>query len=147
MYACTQRCNEVGAIPRAQNRRQKVVNKWPLRLCGGGFTFVQGRLDIKNWQKFHWFIVLQISNLWGLELCLGGAKPTKAPPWRRDCPGAEKSQCHKYFKSIFAFEKPQGRTWGRQTCFLPRAPSYLVTPLRAPNPFVNAPLRRDSTKS
>jgi len=22
----------------------------------GGFTFVQGGLDIKTWQKFHWFI-------------------------------------------------------------------------------------------
>jgi len=31
--------------------------------------------------------------------------------------------------STFASEKPQVRTWGRQTCFLPRAPSNLVTPL------------------
>jgi len=29
----------------------------------------------------------------------------------------------------FAFERPQVRTWGRQPCFLPQAPSNLVTPL------------------
>jgi len=43
--------------------------------------------------------------------------------------GAEISQkCHKYFLqySTFASESPQVRTWGRQTCFLPRAPSNLV---------------------
>jgi len=48
------------------------------------------------------------------------------------CRGAAKTQqCHKYFlqHSIFASERPQVRTWGRQTCFLPRAPSNLVTPL------------------
>jgi len=31
--------------------------------------------------------------------------------------------------STFASERPQVRAWGRQTCFLPRAPSDLVTPL------------------
>jgi len=31
--------------------------------------------------------------------------------------------------SGFASERPQVRTWGRQTCFLSRAPSDLVTPL------------------
>jgi len=31
--------------------------------------------------------------------------------------------------STFAFERPQVRTRGRQTCFLPRAPSNFVTPL------------------
>ena len=49
-----------------------------------------------------------------------------------DCEGAEKSQqCHKYFlqHSVFASEWPQVRTWGHQTCFLPRAPSNFVTPL------------------
>jgi len=34
-----------------------------------------------------------------------------------------------FFSSRFAFERPQVRTWGRQTCFLSRAPSNLVTPL------------------
>ena len=49
--------------------------------------------------------------------------------------GAEKSQqCHKYFLqySTLASEIPPVRTWGRQTCFLPRAPSYCVTPLHTP---------------
>jgi len=37
----------------------------------------------------------------------------------------------KYFLqySIFASERPQVRTWGRQTCFLPQATYNLVTPL------------------
>jgi len=58
--------------------------------------------------------------------------------------GAEKSQqCHKYFLqySTFTSERPQFRTWGRQTCFLPRAPSNLVTPLLTRsswNKFVSA---------
>ena len=42
------------------------------------------------------------------------------------CGSAEKSQkCN----STFVSERSQVRTWGRQTCFLPRAPSNLVTPL------------------
>ena len=37
---------------------------------------------------------------------------------------AKCQQCHKYFLqySTFASERPQVRTWGRQTFFLPRAP-------------------------
>ena len=49
-------------------------------------------------------------------------------------PGAEKSQqCHKYFRqnSTFASERTQVRTWGRQTCSMPRAPCNLGTPLAA----------------
>ena len=48
------------------------------------------------------------------------------------CGGAKKSkQCHKHFLqySTFSSERPQVRTWGRQTCFLSRAPSILVMPL------------------
>jgi len=48
---------------------------------------------------------------------------------------AEKSpKCYKYFLqySKFASERAQVWTWGRQTCFLPRAPSNLVTPLSPP---------------
>ena len=48
------------------------------------------------------------------------------------CGGRQTSQqCHKYFLqfSTFASERPQVRTWGHQTCFLPRAPSNLVTSL------------------
>jgi len=51
---------------------------------------------------------------------------------RNYCGVVEKSQqCHKYFfqYSTFASERPQVRIWGRQTCFLPRAPSNLVMPL------------------
>jgi len=49
-----------------------------------------------------------------------------------DCGSAKKSQqCHKHFLqySTFASERPHAQTWGRQTCFLRRAPSILVTPL------------------
>jgi len=48
-----------------------------------------------------------------------------------DCRAAEKSQqCHKHFLqyAIFTSKISQVRTWGRQTCFLHRAPSNLVTP-------------------
>ena len=50
------------------------------------------------------------------------------------CGIAEKvQQCRKYFLqySTFVFERLPVRTWGRQTCFLPRAPSNLVTHLEA----------------
>jgi len=46
--------------------------------------------------------------------------------------GAKKpQQCHTYILqySTFASGRPQVRNWGRQNCFLPRAPSNLVTPL------------------
>jgi len=46
-------------------------------------------------------------------------------------PGAEKSQpCRKYFLqySTFASERPEVRTLGHQSCFLPQAPSNLGTP-------------------
>jgi len=45
---------------------------------------------------------------------------------------AKKSQqCHKHFLQYptFTSKISQVRTWGRQTCFLPQAPSNLVTPL------------------
>ena len=56
----------------------------------------------------------------------------------QNSPGAESllvtkksQQCHKHFfqNSTFASERLQVRTWGRQTCFLPQAPSNVVTPL------------------
>jgi len=39
-------------------------------------------LDILKFKQTSLFIVLHIS-IWegGLELCFGGAKPTKGPPW------------------------------------------------------------------
>ena len=54
---------------------------------------------------------------WGRQIAVGGA--------------IKSQQCHKHILqySTFASERPQVRTWGRQTCFLPRAPSDLVTPL------------------
>ena len=82
----------------------------------------------------------------GAKIFLGGASPpppgygpashyggAKSLRVRRMAAGsAEKSQqCHKYFLeySTFASERPQFRTVGRQTCFLPLAPCNLVTPL------------------
>jgi len=82
--------------------------------------------------------------LFAITLCYSqgrneGAKGRNSPGAESLCGrqitagGAEKSQqCHKYFLqcSTFASERPhQVRTWGRQTCFLPRAPSSLVTSL------------------
>jgi len=48
------------------------------------------------------------------------------------CRGVAKyQQRHKYFLQYSAFpsERHQARTQGRQTCFLPRAPSNLLMPL------------------
>jgi len=44
---------------------------------------------------------------------------------------AKSQQYHKYFiqDSASASERPPVQTWGRQACFLPRAPPNLVTPL------------------
>jgi len=67
-----------------------------------------------------------------------GGKGTLFPERRiamgapNDGGSAEKSQqCHKHFLqySTFTCERPQVLLWGRQTSFLPRAPSYLVRPL------------------
>jgi len=68
----------------------------------------------------------------------GGAKGAQFPGPRinkgalNHCGGRHKSQqCHRYFLqySAFASERSQVRTWGGQTCLLPRAPSNLVKPL------------------
>jgi len=63
-----------------QNRHQKLSIG---ELYG---TFVQWGLTFWNLNKHHCFIVLHIS-IWkgGSELCFGGAKPTKGPPWWLDC--------------------------------------------------------------
>ena len=59
-------------------------------------------------------------SLWGRQITAG-------------CVG-KSQQCRKYFLqcSVFASERPQVRTWGRQTCVLPWAPPppNLVTPLQ-----------------
>ena len=63
-----------------QNRCQKVVNRGASRLCRG--------VDIQIWRKFHQVVVS--SQFGGLSppscsvISIWGAKPTKAPPWRRD---------------------------------------------------------------
>jgi len=59
-------------------------------------------------------------------------KGAQFPGRRITAGGATKSQqCHKYFRqySTFASEIHQVRTRGRQTCFLARVPSSLITPL------------------
>ena len=61
----------------------------------------------------------------------GCAKSVQGAP--NGCGGGDKSQqCPKYFLQYrtYATERLQFRIWGRQTCFLPWAPSNLVTPLR-----------------
>ena len=67
-----------------QNRRQKVVTRG-LYVCAGGTlrSCRAGGLEIQIWLKFHEFIVFHIS-IWWLGAFFGGAKRTKAPPWRRD---------------------------------------------------------------
>ena len=47
----------------------------------------------------------------------------------RNSPKSPNNVISTFFRSTFASERPQVRTEGRQTCFLPRAPSNLVTPL------------------
>jgi len=39
----------------------------------GAFTFLQGSLTFKNWQKLHWFMAVHTAHWGGLELCLGGS--------------------------------------------------------------------------
>jgi len=71
----------------------------------------------------------QGAQLPGRRITLGALKYCEAP---NDCGDAKKSlQCHAYILhySTFASGGPQVRKWGRQTCFLPRAPSNLVMPL------------------
>jgi len=49
--------------------------------------------------------------------------------WLRRAPKSRDNVTSTFFNSTFASERLQVRTWGRQTCFLPWAPSNLVTPL------------------
>jgi len=52
-------------------------------------------------------------------------------PGRGITAGGQKVPSHKHFfsKQCICFQRPQARTWGRQTCFLPHAPSNLVSSL------------------
>ena len=68
------------------------------------------------------------------HLCRITAIIVKGVTKGHNSPSAEKSQqWHWYFLqcSTFASKRPSVRTWGRQTCFLPQAPSNLVTSLIA----------------
>ena len=68
-----------------------------------------------------------------------GGKGTKFTGRRITTRAAEYFQlCLTYFfqYSTFASEIPQVRTWGRQTCFLPRAPSNPVTPWAFPHLYL-----------
>jgi len=67
-------------------------------------------------------------SLWGAPNHCGGA-PNHYGGRRITMGGAEKSRQYFLQYSTFASERHQVRTLGRQTCFLPQAPSNLVTPL------------------
>ena len=66
-------------------------------------------------------------------MCSTRGKGAQFPGRRITAAGAEKSeQCHKYFlqySAVQLFSKDLFPTWGRQTYFLLRAPSNLVTPM------------------
>ena len=61
----------------------------------------------------------------------GGIMPLAPNHWAAP-KSHDSQQCHKYFLKCgkFTSERPQVQTRGGQTCFLPRAPSNLVTPLK-----------------
>ena len=67
-----------------QNRRQKVVNKVALRLRRGALRSCRG-LDISNLTKLLQTFSVSDFNVGGLGALFKGAKPNKAPPWRRHC--------------------------------------------------------------
>ena len=60
-----------------------------------------------------------------------GARGHNSPGIESLLGGKKSQQGHKHFfkSTTFASERPQVRTWVQQTCFLPQAPSNLVTPL------------------
>jgi len=91
------------------------------RLCLAGWCYCEITFD-------HYQVNLVFPGR-GIPRGSKGGTILRAP---NHCGGVQKShQCHKYFLqySIFASGRPRVRTWGRQTCFLPRAPSNLVMPL------------------
>jgi len=51
----------------------------------GGLSICAVGLDILKFEQTSLFYSASYFNLGGLEFCFGGAKPTKAPPWQRDC--------------------------------------------------------------
>jgi len=107
--------------------------------------FPSRRPQIHIWGRQIWFLPRTSCNLVApLVSCRSPPESRTALQARNDgkrghnspsaesLPGGRKSQqYHKCFLqcSTFASERPQVRTRGRQTCFLPRASSNLVTPL------------------
>jgi len=61
-----------------QNRRQKVVKRGVLHLCGGALRSCRGGLTFK-FEKTPLTYSVSYFNLGGLELCLGGISPPKPP--------------------------------------------------------------------
>ena len=61
------------------------------------------------------------SRYWHSDGCRGVTRGERG----QNSPGAKSQQCHIYIlqHGTSASERPQVRTWGRQTCFLPLAPS------------------------
>ena len=136
-----------------------VVMSWNVRNClAGRDELSQQKFSPKTrewWDKF-FYVPLQKSTArwWSGRLLMGnilgsknriccyqgcneGGKGAQFPGGRvtmrvqNHCGGAKKSQqCHKYFLQYSKFQYGKSNM-GRQTCFLPRAPSNLVTPLVA----------------
>ena len=88
-------------------------------------------LTVKNWYKAPVKILAIVSGEPYRGVTRGKQEGTISRALHH-CGVPEKSQqCLKYFLqySIFACKRLQVLTWERQTCFLPRTPSNLLTPL------------------
>jgi len=92
---------------------------------------IAGVHDVRTW-KFVCFRKIFRFSLHNTRDVASRARGHKSPGAESLRGGQKSQQCHKYFfqNSTFASERPQVRTWVRQTCFLPQAPSNLVTPLQ-----------------
>jgi len=94
-------------------------------------TFINDENHLWNWKVRRWILVGV-----GTKGARGAQFPGRRITMGRrfTAVGVEKSQqCCKHFLQyrMYASERYQVRTWGRQTCFLPRATSNLVTPLKS----------------
>jgi len=83
-----------------------------LRTAGSTFAAMQGRNEGERGAQFP-----GTGSLWGHRITAGDAETSQ--------------HRHKYYLQYrtFASVRLPVRTWGHQSCFLPRAPSNLVTPL------------------
>ena len=82
---------DAGKTRQGQNRRQNIFNR-ELFVCPGG-------LDIIKLTKTPLIYSVSRFNLGGVRALFGGAKPTKAHPWRRDWSGIIYSAIFKAGKS------------------------------------------------